>query len=83
MRGPHAGKPPGFCLDHRLEVVAAVGTLLVEVAPDRGEIVLGKCFSQECLLGGAGRRSRSVQRSLGRMEGEKRTVVKPAQGRTT
>lgn len=45
MCRPHASEASGLGLDHRLEVIAAVGTLLLQVGADGGEIVLGKAVN--------------------------------------
>lgn len=40
MRRPHAGEALGLGFDHGTEIVAAVGTLLLQVQADRGEVLV-------------------------------------------
>lgn len=40
MRRPHAGEALGLGFDHRPEIVSAVGTLLLQVQADRGEVLV-------------------------------------------
>lgn len=56
MRRPHSGKALRLGLDHCLEVIAAVGALLLQVGADGGEVVLGQRFRQERPVSGASQR---------------------------
>jgi hypothetical protein len=44
MRGPDAGETSGLGLDHRAEVVAAKGALLLKIGPDGFQVVVGQGF---------------------------------------
>ena len=47
MRRPHAGEPLGLGFDHRAEVVAAVGALLLQVEAEGGEVFFAQGFGQQ------------------------------------
>jgi hypothetical protein len=47
MSGSDAGEALGLGFDHGAEVVAPERALLLEVAPDRCEVVIGKRFAQQ------------------------------------
>ena len=76
MRGPHVGEALGLGLDHGAEVILAVGTLLLQVGADGGEILLVDCLRKHgavrvaaCVVGGA-------QGVLGRVKRQQGVIKK-------
>ena len=56
MGGPHAGKALGLGFDHRTEIVAAVGALLLQVEADRGQVFVADRLREHRAIGlGTGR----------------------------
>lgn len=49
---PDAGKALGLGLNHRLKVVPSVGTLLLQVDADGGEVFVAEGFFQQLAIGG-------------------------------
>lgn len=40
MRRPHAGEMLGLGFDHRSEIIAAIGALLLQIEADRGQVFI-------------------------------------------
>ena len=47
MCRPNAGEALGLGFDHRTKVVAAVGALLLQVEPDRGQVFLADRLGEQ------------------------------------
>ena len=47
MRGPDAGEALGLCLDHRAEVVATQGSLLLKAGSIGFQVVVGQGFVEK------------------------------------
>ena len=47
MCRPNAGEALGLGFDHRTKVVAAVGALLLQVEPDRGEVFVADRLGEQ------------------------------------
>lgn len=46
MRWPHAGEALDLGFDHRSKVVAAIGELLLQIEPDRGQVFVADLLSE-------------------------------------
>ena len=65
MRRPHPCESPGLRLHHCLEVVAAVGALLLQVEADGGEVFVMEGSGQQVPVGLAPFRVGRAQCALG------------------
>lgn len=75
MRGPHASETLGLGLDHRAEVVAAIGALLLQVKADRGEVIVADRLGEQRAI------ALRAEGVLDGMRGEQGIVAQPAQAR--
>lgn len=71
MRRPHVAESLGLGFDHRAEVVAAIGALLLQVEADRGQVVVADRFGRQ------GTVARGTQSALDGVRGEQDASGRP------
>ncbi len=80
MRGSHACEAPALGFDHGAEVIAAVGTLLLQPGAERGEVFVVEHFGQQLAIGSVACDFRGAQRVLDRVQREERVRPLAAEG---
>jgi len=75
MCRPNAGEALGLGFDHRTKVVAAVGALLLQVEPDRGQVFVADRLGKQGAIGVC------TDRLLDGVRAQQRILAEPAQAR--
>jgi hypothetical protein len=77
MRRPDASEAPGPGLDHRAEVVAAIGALLLQVEAKRGQVYVADRLGEQCAI------ALGAECALDGMRGEQGILAQAAQAGAT
>ena len=70
MRRSNTRKALCLGFDHRAEIIATVGPLLLHVGADGGQVFLADRFRQQCSVGVAASLIGRAQRALGEVQGQ-------------
>ena len=78
MRGPDAGEASSLGFNHRAEVIATQGSLLLKMGPDCFQVVVGQGFIQQLAIGSGARFWCRRERGVLLMRREDGVWTKPA-----